>query len=172
MNWFDIFLIVILFIFTWKGFRAGLVGAIGGFFGVIFGIWAGSHYMQQAGVWLMKVVDFDNEYLASIVGFLAIFLAVNIIVSIIVSIINRVFHIIPFINLINKLLGAIVGIVTGALAASAIVYIMSLLPISTVISGNILDSQIADTALKIAFIVKPFIPEAIKELKSIFENVN
>ncbi|MFA6307779.1 MAG: CvpA family protein [Patescibacteria group bacterium] len=172
MNWFDIFLIVILFIFTWKGFRAGLVGAIGGFFGTIFGIWAGAHYMQQAGAWIMELINFSNEYLAIILGFLAIFLAINIVVSIIVSIINKVFHIIPFINLINKLLGAVVGIVTGALAVSAIVYIMSLLPISEAISGNILHSQIADTALKIAFIVKPFIPEAIKGLKSIFENVN
>jgi uncharacterized membrane protein required for colicin V production len=172
MNWFDIFLIVVLFIFTWKGFRAGLVGAIGGFFGVIFGIWAASHYMQQIGAWIMNVADFNNEYLATIIGFLAIFVAVNIAVSIIVSVINRVFHIIPFIDLINKLLGAIVGFVTGALAVSSIVYIMSLLPISATISGNILDSQLADIALKVAFVVKPFIPQAIKELKSIFENAS
>ena len=172
MNWFDIFLIVVLFIFTWKGFRAGLVGAIGGFFGVIFGVWAASHYMQEAGAWIMRVAEFDNEYLATIIGFLAIFFAINIAVSIVVSIINRVFHIIPFIDLINKLLGAVVGLITGALAVSAIVYIMSLLPISAAISGNILDSQLADMALNIAFVVKPFIPGAIKELKSIFENVN
>ena len=173
MNWFDIFLIVIVFIFTWKGFRAGLVGAIGGFFGVIFGVWAGAHYMQHVGAWIMDIANFhDNEYLASIIGFLVIFLAVNIAVSIIVSIINRVFHIIPFINLINKLLGALVGVATGVLAASAIVYLMSLLPISDAISGNILNSQLADIVLNIAFIVKPLVPEAIKELKSIFENVS
>ena len=163
MNWFDIFLIVILFIFTWKGFRAGLVGAIGGFFGVIFGIWAASHYMQQVGTWVMNAANFhDNEYLAVIIGFLAIFLAVNIAVSIIVSVINRVFHIIPFINLINKLLGAVVGIVTGVLAVSAIVYIMSLLPISEVISNKIVDSQLADIALNIAFIVKPLFRRLLK----------
>jgi hypothetical protein len=86
MNWFDIVLIVILFIFTWKGFRAGLVGAIGGFFGVIVGIWAGSHYMHQVGVWVMDVANFhDNEYLAAIIGFIAIFLAINITGSIIVN---------------------------------------------------------------------------------------
>jgi membrane protein required for colicin V production len=172
MNWFDIFLVVVAFIFTWKGFRAGLVGSIGGFFGVIFGIWAGSHYMQQAGAWIMEMADFNNEYLGTIAGFLAIFAAVNIAVSIIVSVINRVFHIIPFIDLLNKLLGATVGLITGALAVSSIVYIMSLLPISDAISGNMLDSELADIALKIAFVVKPFIPAAIKELKSIFEYVN
>lgn len=172
MNLFDIFLIVVLFIFTWKGFRAGLVGAIGGLFGVFFGIWAGSHYMQQAGAWLMRVIDIDNEYLASIIGFLVIFLAVNIAVGIIVSVINRVFHIIPFIDILNKLLGAVVGIITGALAVSAIVYIMSLLPISDTIANNILNSRLADIFLNIAFIVKPFIPAAVKELKSIFENVS
>ena len=172
MNWFDIFLIVVLFIFTWKGFRAGLVGAIGGFFGVIFAIWAGSHYMQSVGAWIMKVIDLDNAYLASIIGFLVVFMAVNIAFGLIISVINRVFHIIPFIDLINKLLGAIVGVVTGALAVSAIVYIMSVLPISETVSTSIKNSQIADTALSIAFMVKPFIPQAIKELKSIFENVS
>ena len=172
MNWFDIFLIVIVFIFTWKGFRAGLVGAIGGFFGVIFGIWAGSHYMQQVGAWIMELAEMKQEYLATIIGFLVIFAAVNIAVSIIVSVINRVFHIIPFIDLLNKLLGAVVGLITGALAVSAIVYIMSLLPFNTVLSDKILNSQLADMALNIAFVVKPFVPGAIKELKSIFENVN
>jgi len=172
MNWFDIFLIVILFIFTWKGFRAGLVGSIGGFFGVIFGIWAGSHYMQQVGSWIMDVIEIDNQYLATIIGFMAIFIAVNIAISIIVSVVNRVFHIIPFIDLLNKLLGAIVGIITGALAVSSIVYIMSMLPISDTIANNILGSKLADMSLNIAFVVKPFIPMAIKELKSIFENVN
>ena len=172
MNWFDIFLIVVLFIFTWKGFRAGLVGAIGGFFGVIFAIWAGSHYMQSVGAWIMKVIDLDNAYLASIIGFLVVFMAVNIAFGLIISVINRIFHIIPFIDLINKLLGAIVGIVTGALAVAAIVYLMSVLPISEAISTSIKNSQIADTALSIAFMVKPFIPQAIKELKSIFENVS
>lgn len=172
MNWFDIFLIAIAFIFVWKGFRAGLVGSIGGFFGVILGIWAGSHYMDEVGDWIANVAQMQNDALAKILGFIALFIAVNIAIGIIVSVINRVFHIIPFIDLMNKLMGAIVGLIAGALAVSAIVYLMSLLPIHTGLSEAMLDSQLAETALNIAFIVKPFIPEAIKELKSIFENVN
>lgn len=172
MNWFDIFLIVVLFFFTWKGFRTGLVGAIGGFFGVIFGIWAGSQYMQQAGEWIMRVADFDNIALATILGFMAIFIAVNISVSIIVSVINRIFHIIPFIDLINKLLGAIVGLLAGSLAVAAIAYLMSILPISATINENIENSEFAAWALNLAFIIKPFVPEAIKELKEVINNVS
>ena len=71
----------------YEGFRTGLVGAIGGFFGVIFGIWAGSHNMEQAGIWISQVGNFDNSALANILGFIAIFMAINIAVSIIVSII-------------------------------------------------------------------------------------
>src|SRR3989339_257203 len=107
MNGYDIVLIAILFFFAWKGFRAGLVGAIGGFFGIIFGIWAGTHYMQVVGDWLMRVANFDNQSLANILGMMAIFIAVNVAVGIIVSVINRVFHIIPFIDMLNKLMGAI-----------------------------------------------------------------
>lgn len=171
MNWYDIALIVILFFFTWKGFRTGLVGAIGGFFGIIFGIWAGSHYMQQVGAWIMQVANFDNEALAYIFSFAIVFIAVNIAVGIIVSVINRVFHIIPFIDLINKLSGAIVGFLGGCLAVSALVYLMSLLPISDTISNLVLHSRLAEIAINVSVIIKPFIPEAIKQLKSIFENV-
>ena len=167
MNGYDIVLIAILFFFTWKGFRTGLVGAIGGFFGIIFGIWAGSHYMQAAGEWIMRVANFDNEALANILGMIGIFVAVNVAVGIIVSVINRVFHIIPFIDLINKLMGAIVGLIGGVVAVAAFVYLMALLPISDTISNMIINSKMANWAVDIAIIVKPFIPEAIKSLKSI-----
>ena len=82
-------------------------------------------------------------------------------------IINRVFHIIPFIDLMNKLLGAFVGCIGGALAASALVYLLSLLPISDTISDALVQSQLAHIAADISIVIKPFIPEAIKELKSI-----
>ena len=167
MNGYDIVLIAILFFFTWKGFRAGLVGAIGGFFGIIFGIWAGTHYMQMAGDWLMRVANFDNQSLANILGMMAIFIAVNVAVGIIVSVINRVFHIIPFIDMLNKLMGAIVGLIGGVIAVAAFVYIMTLLPISDTISSMIISSQMANWAVDIAIIIKPFVPEAIRSMKSI-----
>ena len=167
MNVYDIILIAILFFFTWKGFRTGLVGAIGGLFGIIFGIWAGSHYMQATGAWIMRVADFDNVYLANILGLLGIFIAVNVAIGIIVSVINSVFHIIPFIDLINKLMGSVVGLIGGVVAISALVYLMALLPISDTISNMIINSQIANWAVDIAIIIKPFVPEAIRNLKSI-----
>lgn len=167
MNLFDVILIVLLLVFVWKGFRTGLIGAIGGFFGIIVGIWAGTNYMDQGAEWIMRAIDIDNIALANILAFIAIFVAINIIVSIIVMIINRVFHIIPFIDLMNKLLGAFVGLLGGILAIAALVYLMSLLPISETISNALIDSQLAHVANEAAIIIKPFIPEAIKELKSI-----
>ena len=167
MNWYDIALIVILFFFTWKGFRTGLVGAIGGFFGIIFGIWAGSHYMQAVGQWIMTVANFDNEYLASILGFIGIFMAVNVAVGIIVSVINRVFHIIPFIDLFNKLMGAVIGLIGGVVAIAALVYLMSLLPISETVSEALVNSQMANWAVNIAVIIKPFMPQKAGEIIAI-----
>jgi len=173
MNIFDIVLLVIVLIFVWRGFRAGLVGAIGGFIGILIAIWAGTHYMQLVGDWLAKVLDLvDKQALTNIVAFGVIFVAVNIVVSIIISIINRIFHIIPFIDLANKLLGAIVGLIGGAFVVVSIVYLMSLFPIGDTISQNITDSKIAPRAIAIAGVVKPLVPGAIKELKSIWDNVN
>ena len=112
-------------------------------------------------------INFDNPALANILGFIAIFLAINIAVGIIVSIINRILHIIPFIDLINKLLGGIVGLLGGALAISAFVYLLSLFSFSETISDLLIKSQIAHWAADISIIIKPFIPEAIKQLQSI-----
>jgi len=167
MNLLDIFLVLALLLFIWKGFRTGLVGAIGGFFGVIFGIWAASHNMQQAGEWVMRVANFDNAALANILGFIAIFLAVNIAFGIIISVINRVFHIIPFIDFINKLMGAIVGLIGGVLALSAFVYMLSLFSISDTIANVLLGSQFAHWAMDVVVLVKPFIPDAIDQMQSI-----
>ncbi|MBT4349229.1 CvpA family protein [bacterium] len=167
MNFLDIILLVVLFFFVWRGFRAGIVGAIGGFVGIILGIWAGSNYMQLVSEWIIDVVNLGNEGLSNILAFIVIFIAVNVVIGIMVSIINKIFHIIPFINLANKLLGAIVGLIGGSLGIAALVYLLSVLPISNTISDMLIDSQVADWAMTVAVIIKPFIPAAINELKSI-----
>lgn len=174
MNGLDIALIVLLLFFMWRGFRAGLIGAIGGFLGIIVGIWAGTHYMEWGADYLMQFINFDNfmeglgkEYLANILAFSIIFIAINIIVSIIVSIINKIFHIIPFIDLTNKMFGAMVGLIGGIITASALVYLLSLLPFSETISNQLQNSETAKIAKEIAVVIKPLIPEAIKSLKAI-----
>ncbi len=167
MNWLDYLIILILLFFIWKGFRAGLVGAIGGFLGIVVGIWAGSHFMAAFGSWLTNAFHWDNLQLANIIAFVAIFLAVNIIFSIIVWIINKIFNIIPFIDLANKLAGAVIGFIGGVLAVAALIYLMSIFSLSESFNQTLTSSQLADLAVAVAVIVKPLIPEAIKSLKSI-----
>ncbi|MBT4349948.1 CvpA family protein [bacterium] len=167
MNWLDIVIIVILLFFFWKGFRAGLVGAIGGFLGIIVGIWAGSHFMTQVAGWLMRSLSMTNQSLANILGFIAIFILINIIFSIIVWIINKIFNIIPFIDLANKLAGSLVGVIGGVLAVAALVYLLSLFSFSDAIAEVVEESQLAAIALSVAVIIKPLIPEAIKSVKEI-----
>lgn len=167
MNLFDIILLIILLIFIWKGFRTGLIGAIGGFFGIVIGIILGGQFMSMLGAWLAKIINIDNTNLANIIAFVVIFIAVNIIVGLIVTLINAVFHIIPFIDLVNKLLGAVVGLLGGMLAISAIVYLLSLFPISDSVNNALLKSSFAPIAKNISVIVVPFMPAAIKSLKSI-----
>ena len=167
MNLFDIILLIILLIFVWKGFRTGLIGAIGGFFGIIAGIILGGQFMGTVSGWLDNFIKINNHNLANIIAFILIFIVVIIIVGILVKLINAVFHIIPFIDLVNKLLGAIVGAIGGLLAVGAVVYLLSLFPISDAINKVLLESTAAPIAKNIAVVVKPFMPEAIRNLKSI-----
>jgi len=167
MNWLDIVIIVILFFFLFKGFRAGFVGAIGGFIGIILAIWLGGHFMSQVAGWLINAFNIENEAMANIAAFIIIFIAVNIATSIVVAIINKLFNIIPFINLANKLGGAVIGLIGGILGVAALVYLLSLFSFSDVITKAMDGSQFADWALAIAILVKPFIPEAIKSVKEI-----
>ncbi len=166
MSVFDIFLIVVLLLFTWKGFRAGLIGALGGLLGIIVGIWAGTNYMLPVSAWLLEKLSMTNEALANILAFIFIFIAINIVISLIIAIINRIFHIIPFIDLINKLAGAVIGFIGGILAAASLVYLLSLFPISGAISEILENSSLASWISSVASIVKPLIPEAIKELQT------
>lgn len=167
MNVLDIIIVVIILFFLWRGFRAGLVGAIGSFVGIIAGIWVGTHYMQAAGAWVMSSMNIDNSALANILGFIGLFIAVNIVVAIVVMIINKLFHIVPFIDLINKLLGAFVGLLGGILTVSALIYLLSLMPFSDAVANTLISSQLAHYANQAAVVIKPFIPEAIKALRSI-----
>ncbi|MBT7552918.1 CvpA family protein [bacterium] len=167
MNWLDIVIIVILIFSFWKGFRAGLAGAIGGFLGIIVGIWAGSHFMTQVGEWLMQLLNVENQSLANIISFILIFIAINVIFSILVWIVNKVFNVIPFIGLANKLAGSFIGVIGGILGIAALVYLLSLFAFSDAIGQAIADSQLASIALSIAVIVKPLIPVAIKSVQEI-----
>jgi len=169
MNWLDIVIIIILLFFIWKGFQAGIVGAIGGFLRIIVGIWVGSHFMTSVGAWLMEVLNIENSSLANIVGFILLFIAINIVTSIIVWIINKIFDIIPFINLANKLGGAVIGFVGGVLAIAAAVYLLSLFSFSEAIGNVLVTSQLASMAMDIAIVIKPFIPEAIKSFTAAIE---
>ncbi len=167
MNWLDIVLLIIILFFVFRGFKAGLVGAIGALLGVIVGIWAGSNFMDEVAGWLTSFFNFSNQSLANILAFVLIFIAVNIIFSLIVWLINTIFHVIPLINFANKIIGALIGLVGGVLFISALVYLLSLFAFSQNIADVLKDSRIADIAVKIAVILKPLLPEAVKSLKSI-----
>lgn len=167
MNWLDIVLLIIILFFVFRGFKAGLVGAIGALLGVIVGIWAGSNFMDEVAKWLLSFFNFNNTSLANILAFVLIFIAVNIVFSLAVWIINSIFHVIPLINFANKVIGALIGFVGGVLFISALVYLLSLFAFSQNIADVLQGSQIAAVAVKIAVILKPLIPEAVKSLKSI-----
>lgn len=167
MNWLDIVLLIIILFFVFRGFRAGLVGAVGALLGVIVGIWAGSNFMDEVAVWLTSFFNFNNPSLANILAFVLIFIAVNIVFSIGVWIINSIFHVIPLINFANKVIGALIGFVGGVLFISALVYLLSLFAFSQSIAEVLQNSQLASVAVKIAVILKPLIPEAVKTLKSV-----
>lgn len=167
MNWLDIVLLIIILFFVFRGFKAGLVGAIGALLGVIVGIWAGSNFMDEVAAWLLSFFNFSNQSLANILAFVLIFIVVNIIFSLAVWIINSIFHVIPLINFANKIIGALIGLVGGILFISALVYLLSLFAFSQNIADVLQSSQLATVAVKIAVILKPLIPEAVKSLKSI-----
>ena len=114
---------------------------------------------------IIENLEISNEALANILAFTSIFIAISLVVSLIISVINRIFHIIPFIDFINKLAGGIVGFIGGILAIAALVYLLSLFPISAAISEMLANSSLAGWSSTVANIIKPLLPEAIKELQ-------
>lgn len=174
MTLFDVILLIILFGFILFGIFFGFIHALGSLFGVVIGTWVAGHYFTPFAEWLTPFFA-GNETWAKAVAFLIIFMLVNRLVGLVFYVIGKAFNlisIIPFLKTINRLLGAILGFFEGVLVIGIVIYVVSQFGVSSWLDDLFATSKIAKYFVDTAAIIKPLIPDAVKEMQGYYQGLD
>jgi uncharacterized membrane protein required for colicin V production len=176
MSIFDIILLVILAGFVWNGLLKGLIRLIGNLVGLVVGAYVASHFYLPFYEWCLrfswiKSWTVGHENIAKVIAFIILLALIARLISFLAVILEQVFKfiaVIPGSKYLNNLLGAGLGFLEGALFLGLIIYVGSRYTVIGNFFGNQLTtSVVAPFLLKVVTIVLPFLPEALKTLKSV-----
>lgn len=167
MTFFDGVLIFIILYFIWAGFKSGFIRTVGGFVGLLVGVYLASHYYEMlSGAWTW--LFFGNVILAKIVVFIVIFVLVDKLFKLVAFIIDKAFDLlrfIPFSKLANRLAGGVFGLIEGSLIGGMIIYILVRFPVAESLQGAIENSELANQLLYFVNVLTPLIPEALEKME-------
>lgn len=170
MSYFDIGLLVILLIFVGNGLAKGLIRLLGQVVGLIVASYVASHFYLTFYAWGQDMVNW-GEGTEKFLSFLIVFTLVTSLVGVVFIIIEKLFNlisIIPFTKTINRLLGGALGLFEGSLALGLILFVAARYAwIGGIFGSQLVESKVAPLMIKVANVVMPFLPEALKALKSI-----
>jgi membrane protein required for colicin V production len=169
MGLFDFILLLLLFGFIWFGFWFGIIRTLGALIGVAVGALIASRYYD---VLAPKVIFlfWENMAAARIISFVLIYLVANRLTGFVFYIIDRMFRIVswlPFLSGINRIGGAILGFVEGSFTLGLILYFMAKFPLGEWLTKALENSNIAPKLIRVAKILLPLLPEALKQLQSL-----
>jgi len=170
MSYFDIGLLVILAGFIGNGLAKGLIRLLGQVAGLIIASYVASHFYLVFYEWAKNWTSFSVGT-EKFLSFVILFVVVAGIVSVAFILMEKIFDlisIIPFTKLINRLLGGVLGLVEGSLALGLILFVAARYAwVGGLMGGQLVSSRVAPWLIKVATIIMPFLPEALKTLKSI-----
>ncbi len=173
MPTFDIILLVILAGFGLFGLWFGLVHTLGSLIGTAFGAFLAIRFYEPVAQWLINITGW-GENICKVVVFIVMFFIINRLVGLAFWLIEKVLHIfigLPFIRSIDRLLGLIFGLLEGGLVLGFTFYFIARFPVGDWFMGLISGSKVAPYFVKLANILMPLVPEAIKILKSTVEGI-
>jgi membrane protein required for colicin V production len=168
MSFFDLALIIIIIVFGLAGLWFGLVQSIGSLVGTVLGVYLAFRFYAPVAGWIMGITGWQGN-ITKLVVFIVAFILINRLVGLIFWLINKVLGIftkLPFINSANRLLGLVFGIIEGALVLGIALFYISRFPLGDKFMAALNASTIAPFLDSLISVLKPFIPEAIKVIKS------
>ena len=120
MNFIDIFILIILIWFGYKGFKKGLVFELINIVALILGVYGGLKFSDTTAEYLSAFID--SDYL-TITSFTITFLVILLLVFALGKVVEKIINLIAL-KLINKLLGALFALVKIGLILSVIITII------------------------------------------------
>lgn len=173
MSIFDLSLVIIIGGFTLFGLWFGLIHTLGSLVGTIAGAYLASRYYEPMAGWLIKITGWPQNT-ARVIMFIVAFIIIARLVGFAFWIVDKVLSIItklPFIKSINKILGGFLGFFEGFFTIGLMIYFVERFPLSEKIMTMLAHSQIAPYASKMANLIMPLLPDALKLLKSTVDYV-
>lgn len=169
MNTLDLILIVLLFLFFIAGFWRGLIKTLGGFFGLLLGVFIAGLFYEDLVNWVSQYIPWSPRAL-NVIAFILIYTLVARLVELIFVLINKIFKlftIIPFLKTINRLAGGAFGLLQGALFLGIALYIYSKYAFWPWLDAQILASQIAAMLNFLIKFILMLLPDALKEIEGL-----
>jgi membrane protein required for colicin V production len=159
INWFDICLMLVIFLSFVSGLRSGfarvVVGLVATFFGLLCGFW----FYRMLAPNLLPYLK--TERTANMLAFFLIFLGVLLLGSLVAAVLSKIFSWIGL-SWFNHLMGGAVGVVRGALTAAALVAVV--IAFSPKRPPSFLnDSRVAPVATQVAGWLADLAPRELKD---------
>jgi membrane protein required for colicin V production len=169
-NWLDLVLLLFMAGFVFYGLFFGLIKTVGSLAGVVVGSWAAGRLYLLVYGWA-KSLAFGHEDWGKSVSFIVCFIVVDRIVCLLFALLDRAFHfvsIVPFLKTINRLGGAVLGFIEGGLVLGLMIFVIGRYSVIENMVGSLLaKSQLAPFLIQFANVLKPLLPELLKQLKSV-----
>ena len=136
LNWIDIFVLVVLFLYTIEGFALGVLVATLDFLSFALSFLAGITFYGRIASLLVKFLPISHGF-ANAIGFFIVAVLVEVIVNIVLKILVSQIKFFRFfapnvgpIRIVSKLLGIIPGLCSGLLLSAFILSLIIALPFS------------------------------------------
>jgi membrane protein required for colicin V production len=167
MSFFEIVILVFIGYYSLAGFKSGFIRTIGGFFGLLIGIFFASRYFEViAPSW--QWIFFNNLLVAKVVIFIFLFIIAEKLFKFAMYLLDRVFNLlrfIPFTKFINKVAGGVFGFLEGALIVGLFIYTLVRFPFSQSLLMAVEQSIFARQLLKFVEILTPLLPDTLEKMK-------
>ena len=120
----DIFLLVCLAIFTWHGYKDGLVLALLKILIMIVALFIAVLYVDELSEIIIDYIPFVSTDTTTPVAFILIFLSIIIVVGFFAKL-AKIINSIPLFGSLNQLFGALVGLIKGVIILSLITFFIN-----------------------------------------------
>lgn len=172
-SYFDLALILIVASFGFFGLWFGLIHTLGSLVGTVAGAFLAGMYYEPVANWLIKTTGWEENF-SKVLIFIIVFFLINRVVGLVFWIVDKLlsfFTHLPFINGIDRLLGLVFGLLEGAIVLGLIFFFISKFPVGTSFMTWITQSKVVPYLVKIASILWPLLPSALKTIETVIPSL-
>ena len=173
LSYFDLALLIIIAAFGLFGLWFGLVHTLGSLVGTIAGAYLAAIYYEPVANWLIKTTGWGENF-SKVLIFIIVFFLINRLVGLVFWIVDKIlsfFTHLPFINSIDRIFGAAFGLLEGAIVLGLIFYFIGKFPVGMSFMTWVTESKVVPHLIKIASILLPLLPMALKTIQTVIPSL-